>query len=87
MNVPVQAPIPDAKLAARGYASPVLSRSQPDGGDGWLCNCARSGPTRSLVAKLPQRSSLAVRVPLWAPCLGRCLLIRATLTVSFCSSF
>ena len=37
-------------------ASPVLRRGQPNGGI-----VQESGPTRSLVAKLPQRSSLAVR--------------------------
>ena len=65
MNVSAQAPtLTDPKLpggidSTCIVASPVLRLDQPDGGK--RCIVLESGPTRSLVAKLPQRSSLSVR--------------------------
>ena len=65
MNGPTQVPTPDAQLAAGCTESicivalPVLRRGQPDGRES--CIVLESGPTRRLVARLPQRSSLAIR--------------------------
>ena len=64
LTVPTQAPTPDAKLAARVYGIDLhrgfacASLSQPDRGES--CIVLENGPTRNLIAKLPQRSSLAV---------------------------
>ena len=41
-------------------ASPVLRRGQPDGGES--CIVLESGPTHSLIANLPKRSSLVICV-------------------------
>ena len=63
-TISTQAPIPDAKLVARVYQIdlhcrlPVLRQGQPDGRES--CIVLESGPTRSLVAKLPTRLSLVV---------------------------
>ena len=60
-NYTRQAPTPNANLAAKGYCidvSPVLRQVQPDGGES--CITLESRPTRSLVAELPRRSSLAI---------------------------
>ena len=59
-TIPMQGPIPDAKLAARVYriiASSVLRRGQPDSGES--CVMLQSRPTCSLIAKFPQRSVVA----------------------------
>ena len=60
LNIPVQGPTPDTKLAARVYriaAMCVLRRGQPDSGES--CVVLQSWPTHSLVAKFPQCSVIA----------------------------
>ena len=47
---------PGCEVGVCIVAWPVLRRGQSDGGES--CIVLESGPTRSLVAKLPQRSSL-----------------------------
>ena len=50
---------PRCKVSVCIVASPMLHRGQSDGGES--CIVLESGPTRSLVAKLPQCSSLVIR--------------------------
>ena len=63
-SISLQVPTLDAKLAARGYRIDLHHRfaraslSRPEGGES--CIMLENGLNRSLVAKLTQRSSLAV---------------------------
>ena len=59
-TIPVQGPTPDAKLAARVYRIITLSvfrSGQPDSGES--CIAVKNWPTRSLIAKFPQRLVVA----------------------------
>ena len=77
-TIPTQESTPDVKLAAMGEStciigSSVIRRGQPDSGES--CIVLQSGPTRSLVAKFPQRSVAACSMRI-SCCRGRTLRTR-----------